>query len=570
MPDRNPNLEQLVDRCGQLYSLPTVAIRVLALTESPTVDARALKDCIENDPALTSKILRVVNSSLFGLSREVTDLTQAIGLLGINPLKLLVLGFSLPDRLFVGINGAMLRRYWHRTLVKAVAAREISQTLLDRTGDEAFIAGLLQDIGALVLLQELGERYARLYGDALATSADISATEREALGFDHATLSARLLERWRLPRQLAVAVEAGHSRQQVARLAPGHRPLAEVLLLADFVAALLAENRTDGLSELLDCGHEFLALGHAQLASLVSTLSAKVHHLADVLEIDLPAGQDYQAILIEAHGRMSELVCDATAQLLAKQTTAIGDESIHHLPEVAVQSATATATTARRAMLEDEGSAMSSSGNVSAASALAPPPERVYQAQPAADGSQNGSRIHAGAGETKFHTAIKDGDSERDPGFVGRLTAAVATCRQARCSLSLLIVEIDQYDDIILARGPRAAGRIVAALEADCRSLDHREAAVSQSGEVQFTIILPDCDRRQAVDLANELIARVQRRPHSAPATDAAVLTISIGVASVALPPKNFPAADLIRAAERCLNGAKLSGGNAAKSIEIY
>jgi diguanylate cyclase (GGDEF)-like protein len=161
-------------------------------------------------------------------------------------------------------------------------------------------------------------------------------------------------------------------------------------------------------------------------------------------------------------------------------------------------------------------------------------------------------------------------DIGQDPGFVGRVAAAVATCRQARRSLSLLVVEIDQYDDLLLTQGPTDAERLVEALGTECRSLDHPGAAVVQSREVQFAVILPACDRRQAVDVSNELVARVRRLSAAAPGADAAVVTISIGVASVALPPKNFPAAELIHAAERCLNGAKLSGGNAVKSIEIY
>ena len=128
-------------------------MRVLELTESPGVDVRAIKNCIENDPALTSKVLRVVNSSLFGLSREVTDLNQAIALLGINPLKLLVLGFSLPERLLVGMASDVLTKYWRRTLTKAIAARELSELYWRVPGDEAFIAGLLCDLGQLVLFK---------------------------------------------------------------------------------------------------------------------------------------------------------------------------------------------------------------------------------------------------------------------------------------------------------------------------------------------------------------------------------------------------------------------------------
>src|SRR5262245_54334406 len=112
MTDNSATLEQLVKRTGELYSLPAVAMEVLELTNQPKVDAAKLKACIERDPALTTKLLRVVNSSLFGLKQQVSDLNQALALLGIKPLKLLVLGFSLPDALFTDVAGDVLSRYW--------------------------------------------------------------------------------------------------------------------------------------------------------------------------------------------------------------------------------------------------------------------------------------------------------------------------------------------------------------------------------------------------------------------------------------------------------------------------
>jgi GGDEF domain-containing protein len=157
-----------------------------------------------------------------------------------------------------------------------------------------------------------------------------------------------------------------------------------------------------------------------------------------------------------------------------------------------------------------------------------------------------------------------------DPGLVGRVAAAVATCRQARCSLSLLFVEIDQYDDLVISLGAAGAERLVEQLGTECRRLDHPGKVVMQSRDVQYAVILPDCDRRQAVDASNELESRMRNAVSPRDGGPAAVVTVSIGVASVALPPKNFPAAELIRAAERCLNGVRLSGGNAVKSIEIY
>jgi diguanylate cyclase (GGDEF)-like protein len=589
MSNPNSTLDRLVDRCGQLYSLPVVAMRVLKLTESPAVDVRALKECIENDPALTSKVLRVVNSSLFGLSREVTDLNQAIALLGINPLKLLVLGFSLPGELFVGLNGDILRRYWHRTLIKAVAAREISQTILGMPGDEAFLAGLLDDIGALVLLQEAGECYAQFLDSAYARAANVAEAERAALGFDHTELSARLLTRWKLPAALVLAVEAGRSPERIAALAPIDRPIAQVLYLAELVSGLLAERRTDLLGDLLYRGREYLALTTAQLSMLVGELAAKVDSLADVLQLELPPGNDYQAVLAHAHERLSAVAAGAAEELLTGKAAAgklEPDESLlaelrKVADELTADHAAIQARARRRSAALQAESRRAAASFTKAATQLEPSHAAGTSSAAAADppsrddaGAKNGARLKSHGDSPLPQARSKRAGSRdnppHDPGLVGRVTAAVATCRQARRSLSLLVVELDQYEDLHLTCGPQATERLVEQLGDQCRLIDHRGAVVVQSRDVQYAVILPDCDRRQAIDVSNELVTKVRDTVSASAGNSAAVATVSIGVASVALPPKNFPAAELIRAAERCLGGARLSGGNAVKSIEIY
>src|SRR5262245_27755314 len=121
MTDSASVVEQFVEQTGQLYSLPAVAAEVLRLTNQSRMDIPALEECLQRDPALTTRLLRVVNSSLFGLTRQVTDVRQAVTLLGNRPLRMLVLGFSLPKELFSGLASRVLAHYWRRSLIKAVA-----------------------------------------------------------------------------------------------------------------------------------------------------------------------------------------------------------------------------------------------------------------------------------------------------------------------------------------------------------------------------------------------------------------------------------------------------------------
>jgi len=122
-------------RVTGLYRFPAVAMEAVQLTNDPEVDPEALSRCLEKDPVLTARVLRVVNSSLFGLRDAVQSLNQAIALLGLRPLKLLILGFSLPDALLAKVNKDQLPWYWSTSLTRAVAARQLSQALWNDAGN---------------------------------------------------------------------------------------------------------------------------------------------------------------------------------------------------------------------------------------------------------------------------------------------------------------------------------------------------------------------------------------------------------------------------------------------------
>ena len=212
-----------VDQAGSLYSLPVVAMEILRLTGQPKVDLAALKACLFAILRWSEKCCVSSTARMFGLSRGVSDLNQVLALLGTKSVRLLVLGFSLPDELFAGLEGETLRRYWHHTALKATAAREISETLYRLPGEEAFIAALLQDLGMLVLIQQLGEPYLRFLDRTYAKSIDVHAAEIVTLGFDHVQLTAKLLDRWGLPENLVTAIGIGTSSDQMAALPPAKR-----------------------------------------------------------------------------------------------------------------------------------------------------------------------------------------------------------------------------------------------------------------------------------------------------------------------------------------------------------
>jgi HD-like signal output (HDOD) protein/GGDEF domain-containing protein len=520
-----PTIDRLVARCGRLYSLPAVAVRVLELTADPALDTQALKECIENDPALSIRILRLVNSSLFGLSHEVCDLQQALTLLGTKPLKLLVLGFSLPGQLFAGIGSAALGYYWRHALTKAVAARELCETLCQQPGDEAFLAGLLQDLGVLVLLKELGKPYARFLDRVLSQGGDLAAMEVQAMGFDHVQLSARLLVQWGLPAALTDAIGWQHGP---AGPSPDPPPrLAAVLRLADWIARLLADRRTETLGPLLD-GAARQGLEPTRLEEIVQRLEEKIQQLADVLSLQLPGGWNYRDLLQRAHEQLADAAAEAVGDLVGQLSTpatpaADGEWLLEEFRELADAASRVTHRTAPATRREKGDSPL-------------------FQPRPA----------------------------EPDLGLAEALTSAATACRQSRCPLSLLLVELDHREEMLARVGSDTLSHLRRLVESACRGLDQPGALCLPHAEVGFALILPGCDRGTAARLGNQLIDEVRRLTPGRRPDGRSAVSISVGAATVSLPPKNFPPRDLLVAADRCLNGSRASGGGVLKSIEIY
>lgn len=536
------SVDSLVEKAHRLYSLPGVAMKVLELTRNPQVDTHALKRCIENDPALTCKILRTVNSSLFGLSREVSDLQQALALLGTKPLKLLVLGFSLPSGLFGGMSTEAMELYWRRTLTKAVAARELSENVWELPGDDAFIAGLLQDLGILVLLQELGPPYARFLEKVQASGKDLLEWEIEAMGFEHTALSSRLLEHWGLPEALVEAVSWESTRGS-------EHALVQIVHLAELLARLLVDRRCQALEEVLEVGGRYRGLTAEQVEKLVAALGEKVRQLADVLSLQLPAGVDYQDVLAQSQIQLAEVAADAAEELFQIRQEA------NRLP-------------AEEGVLQELQQLSKSLQDV------APCPARPATTTTPSAPAEPAPPVVAQPVVVKRQTAKPVGQEPSaapgDASLVGLLEPAVAACRRGHCPLSLMLVELNHVDQLTLERGPDAVTLLARLLEAICRKLEHPGMAMVRKGAVGFALILPDCDRRQVAQLGNQLIDSARRLGEARTAGAQRQFSISVGAATVAMPPKNFPAEDLIRSAERCLYGSRTSGGSVMKSLEIY
>jgi HD-like signal output (HDOD) protein len=536
-------IEEIVARAGALYSLPAVAVEVLRLTESPRVDVHALKECIERDPALTVKILRVVNSSLFGLPREVSDLNQALALLGIKPLKLLALGFSLPESLFLSAAREQLDWYWKTSLVRAVAAREISEQLFQKPGDDAFLAGLLQDIGVLVLLGELRQPYAAVLSEAIASQADLAEVERNALGFDHRQLTAGLLQHWNLPPLLTAAIGAAHDTRYWAHNKADHAHLVRVLHLAELFAQLIGQRRLSVLPDLLDAGEAYCKLDKAKLNDLIATLEPKVRQLANVLSLQIAGGEDYTQIIVQAHAKMSRVAESVAAPL----SRGIADDAASPIESEGHEVQAMILARQLRASFEQF-----YRGSVNDAVEA---PDSTHLNVGANNASTSPRRQNPYAAISVAASATSDLET--------RLTLEVGRCRSLRRPIGLAVIEVQPSELLDLTQ----AELVERLLNRACKRAEGA-AAIEPLGPLRRMMLLPGRDRHEAVTAARHTVDEIRAlvdpylRSEQLPA-----VASGAGVASAGTPAKNFRAVSLLETADRCLTAALRSGG--VKSLEV-
>lgn len=205
----SPVWTEKLERCSSLPALPAVAVDVLRLCDEEDPNLGKIAEVVRKDPALAARVLGTANSPLFGLRREVGNLPVALGLLGVNALRAMVLSFAL-HRCAPPAAGGLLDRYWRRSILSAFAAQALCEGAGEGHQEEALLGALLQDIGMLAFFRLAHAGYEELVRACDGDHDRLGPAERNLFGGDHPEAGAWLLERWRLPEWLVGCVAASH------------------------------------------------------------------------------------------------------------------------------------------------------------------------------------------------------------------------------------------------------------------------------------------------------------------------------------------------------------------------
>lgn len=461
-------LQERLERCSNLPTLPAVAIRVLQLCQSEDLDLGQIAATIGKDPALSAKVLRLVNSPVFSLRNEVRTVPHALALLGLNAVRTLALSFSLVRDLRQKQQQG-LAAYWKRSIIAAVAARELAVAIRFPAPDEAFLGALLQDIGILALGRAAGRDYEGIATEAGTDHVRLAELEAQTFGADHANVGAWLLGQWKLPQPLREAIGASHRPVGDIQLS-GHADvvgLARIVRLSSLVADIWVRGDAAAATEVLK--HEARDLVGLKSTDLEGVLTRTVAAMPQVAELfDLKLGT-------------------------VEEITAVLDQATETLVMVTLRAA-----------------------------------RQIDSAHEAIDSLQHKTRALEEASQRDKLTGLYNRSR-----FDSYLVEEFAVAQRTGKPLSVIMGDVDHFKRVNDTCGHPAGDRILVGVSEALRGRLRPRDLVARYGGEEFVLVLPETDAVGAAVVADRIRKNIEAARYDIGASEKLAVTMSFGCATL-------------------------------------
>lgn len=229
----------LVKDIGGLVTLPDVYLRINQLVEDPDSSTDDIAKVVSQDPSFTVRLLRVANSALYGRSSTVDTVSRAVTMIGTSHIRSLALSMSVASS-FAGLPNELvsMENFWRHSLLCALVARHLAKEARRCDPDALFTAGLLHDIGELVIFNRLPEQAKEALLAVLDSQDEIPVyeAERQVMSFDHSEVGGELARQWKLPPLLEDCIAHHHDIANAK-----HHPRETALVHIANIIALMAE-----------------------------------------------------------------------------------------------------------------------------------------------------------------------------------------------------------------------------------------------------------------------------------------------------------------------------------------
>ncbi|MHC4661181.1 MAG: HDOD domain-containing protein [Planctomycetota bacterium] len=212
MPENMRELmRKKIEEIKDLPTLPIVVLRLNELLRLPSTSAQDIGELLQQDPVISARTLRLVNSAYYGFPRKIASITRAIVILGFQKVRDLALTVSVMD-IFKGRSDALFspESFWLHAITSAIACETVARSVRSPEMKDAFMGGLLHDVGRMLLARNFGVEFAAAVQHMQKHNVPLVEAERAILNFDHGLIGEWLTEKWRFPPKLVKAIRYHH------------------------------------------------------------------------------------------------------------------------------------------------------------------------------------------------------------------------------------------------------------------------------------------------------------------------------------------------------------------------
>jgi putative nucleotidyltransferase with HDIG domain len=277
-------IKKLVHDVSEGVSFPRIAVRILKLFEDDSLSTYQLAKAISLDPILAAYILKISNSAFYGFKTKIKNLSDAIALIGFEEVRKIVVMVSMKNAF--STSDEYDKILWEHSLAVGVACSELNRILKITNEGEAYIMGLLHDIGKVVFKKSKDSNYNSILEKAYNSDIAYKTLEEEEYGYNHADVGAYLLETWNFDQEIIDAV--GFHHMNFAAIKKDFLKPAALVSLSDFLSNMLGigkRNPVDDLGLINDfCAAKFLGYYDKNPIDLVNTVHMKFSELKKAFE----------------------------------------------------------------------------------------------------------------------------------------------------------------------------------------------------------------------------------------------------------------------------------------------
>jgi eukaryotic-like serine/threonine-protein kinase len=301
---------------AKLVTPSPVALRVVNTASNPNCSAGEIAEILSQDPVLCGKVLKAANSNIFGGGQPIATVARAVVVMGLNPIRSLVLGLSLPTARAKATTNPAARDFWINAAVGGILARELSSRCQGPSPGYDLVAGLLRDLGFLLLVQNNPSGWDQLQHMPVEKLLnDPCGAETEIFGLHHVEVTTALLKSWKLPEDVIQPILWHHRPELCQSPVKAWRQRAEILHFVEWLVRLDAVAETpELLKTLLSRAEQLFGMDQNGMVEFLGQVSPKIDEIKKLFELDTQNSKDYSGILSRGCKALNDLSFRAQLQ----------------------------------------------------------------------------------------------------------------------------------------------------------------------------------------------------------------------------------------------------------------